>query len=106
MLAAVYCRCRTDHVAVQRLKELRDYCDEMGWEIVAEYRDNRHGRRYQLTKLIDAVERREVEAVAFWSVNDISRNDARAVLALLGWLGERARWVTVSDHFADWCLRG
>ena len=60
------------------------YCALRDWEIVAEYHDAAHGARHQLADMFDAVERREVDAVVFWSVNDISRRDARAVLASLG----------------------
>jgi resolvase-like protein len=98
--AVLYCRTASDHVAAQRLKQLRRYCAQRDWQIVAEYHDAAHGARHQLADVFDAVERREVDAVVFWSINDLGRRDWRAVLATLEWLAGRAEWYSVDDHFS------
>ena len=86
--AALYARVSTSHqgqdVGLQ-LDELRDLAKARGWRVVGEYVDDGVSgsirRRPQLDAMLEAVRGGQVDVVAFWKLDRLSR-DARHALEL------------------------
>ncbi len=81
MKVAIYCRVSTNEQTTEnQLKELTEWADRAGHEIVAVYDDNgvsgAKGREYrkEFDKLLKAAVRREFDLVAAWSVDRLGRS--------------------------------
>jgi DNA invertase Pin-like site-specific DNA recombinase len=88
---ALYMRVSTGGQTVENQRlELRAVAERSGWEIVQEYKDegisgaNGRDKRPQFDKLMRAVTRRQVDMVAAWSVDRLSRS----LQDLVGFLSE------------------
>jgi hypothetical protein len=88
---ALYARVSTGTQTVEnQLRELREVAERHGWIVVAEFKDagisgaKGRNKRSGLDRLMHAVARREVDMVAAWSVDRLSRS----LQDLLGFLGE------------------
>jgi len=78
---ALYARVSTDHqTTTNQLRELQEVAERHGWEVVAEYVDRgvsgarAASERPKLAELLRAVQRREVDLVAAWSVDRLGRS--------------------------------
>jgi DNA invertase Pin-like site-specific DNA recombinase len=81
MKVAIYCRVSTNEQTTEnQLKELTEWANRAGHEIVAVYDDNgvsgAKGREYrkEFDKLLKAAVRREFDLVAAWSVDRLGRS--------------------------------
>jgi DNA invertase Pin-like site-specific DNA recombinase len=88
---AIYARCSTDEQTTEnQIRELRDVASRHGWNVVAVFDDNGisggvpREDRPAMKMLLGAVARREVDMVAAWAVDRLSRS----LIDLLGFLGE------------------
>src|SRR5262245_4119380 len=89
MRVALYARVSTTGQSVrQQLEALREVAGRHNWQVVAEYADYVSGSRApserpRLAELLKAVQRREVDLVASWSVDRLGRSlqDLLAVLS-------------------------
>lgn len=76
------------HVENQ-LRELRNYCDKQGWEIVHEYVDHESGTkadRAQFKQLFVHAHQRKFDTVVFWALDRFSREGTRETLNYLNQL--------------------
>lgn len=95
MKAALYVRVSLDdgrQTVENQRQQLTEFCERMGWDIVAEFSDNRSGKnldRPGLKKMIAAASRREFDILVFWDLSRITRSGVLDVLNLFqqlkGW---------------------
>jgi len=81
MRVAIYARVSTDHQTTEnQLRDLHEVGERLGWEIVQEHVDEgisgAKGReqRPAFDALMNAISRREIDIVAAWSVDRLSRS--------------------------------
>lgn len=95
MRAALYMRVSLDDgrqtVENQRL-ELTEFCQRMGWEIVAEFSDTKSGKsldRPGFKNMMETASRRKFDVLVFWSLDRLARSGVLDVLQtfqqLKGW---------------------
>jgi len=87
MKSALYVRVSTtdrQHPDMQ-IRELRDYCQQRGWEIAGEYIDLVSGaeeKRLQLDQMLSKCRARKVDAVVVWRYDRFARSLKQLVNAL------------------------
>ena len=86
---AIYTRVSTlDQTITNQLKELREYCSKMDWEIVKEYADEglsgalSRDKRPALNSLIKDAYRKKFDLVVCWDISRIGRSMKELVLFL------------------------
>src|SRR4051812_35360759 len=95
MRAALYLRVSLDDgrqtVENQRL-ELTEFCERMGWEIAAEFTDNKSGKsldRPGFKAMMGSASKRKFDVLVFWSLDRLARSGVLDVLQtfqqLKGW---------------------
>jgi DNA invertase Pin-like site-specific DNA recombinase len=119
--AALYLRVSTradkrdDGAAIQRKRQevdnqrrqLRQFCDQQGWEIVAEYIDEESGAKSDRAGFQhmwrDAVERR-FDVLLFWALDRFSREGVLETLNYLQRLNTRGiAWRSYTEPYLDSC---
>ena len=86
--AVIYARCSTDenHQDVEnQLRELRRYCEAMGWqyEEVAEYDSGYRGEQPKLRAVLERIRRKEFNVLVVFSLDRFSRQHPSKMNALL-----------------------
>jgi DNA invertase Pin-like site-specific DNA recombinase len=81
MRIALYCRVSTlDQSCDLQRRELREYCQRRGWEIVGEYTDTgwsgATANRPELTRLMNDARKRRFDTVAVWKLDRWGRSVA------------------------------
>lgn len=95
MKAAVYCRVSLEdgrQTVENQRQQLTTFCERMGWQVVAEFADNKSGKsldRPGFKRMMEAASRREFDVVVFWDLSRLSRSGVVDVLNVLqqlkGW---------------------
>jgi DNA invertase Pin-like site-specific DNA recombinase len=85
---AIYARCSTtEQFVTNQLEALRKYATERGFEVVAEYSENKSGwkdgHQLELIHLVDDAKRRKFNGVLVWSLDRLSRGGPAKVLTLV-----------------------
>lgn len=104
MRVALYARVSTavGQNPEMQLAELREYCQRRVWEIRGEYVDvgisGAKERRPQLDRLLIAVRRREVDAVAVWKLDRLGRSLKHLVNIIAEWESLGVAFVSLRDN--------
>jgi DNA invertase Pin-like site-specific DNA recombinase len=95
MKAAIYTRVSLDdgrQTVENQRQQLADFCERMGWRVVAEYTDAKSGKsmdRPGLKRMTAAASKREFDVLVFWDLSRLSRSGVADVSGLLqqlaGW---------------------
>jgi DNA invertase Pin-like site-specific DNA recombinase len=95
MKAAIYTRVSLEdgrQTAENQRQQLADFCERMGWQVVAEFTDAKSGKsmdRPGLKKMTAAASKREFDVLVFWDLSRLSRSGVADVSGLLqqlaGW---------------------
>lgn len=95
MKAAVYCRVSLDdgrQTVENQRQQLVEFCGRMGWQVVAEFSDNKSGKsldRPGFKRMMEAASKREFGVLVFWDLSRLSRSGVVDVLQVLqqlkGW---------------------
>jgi DNA invertase Pin-like site-specific DNA recombinase len=95
MKAAIYARVSLEdgrQTVENQRQQLAGFCERMGWEVVAEFHDNRSGKsldRPGFNRMMEAASRKEFDVLAFWDLSRLSRGGVMEVLTVLqqlkGW---------------------
>ncbi len=89
--AALYLRVSTsegEQTEENQRRELREFVQDEGYELVAEYVDHESGRkgrneREAFDRMFEAAESREFDVLVFWSLDRFSREGIRKTIAYL-----------------------
>ena len=84
---AIYCRCSTVHQNVDmQIKDLRDFCDRQGYQIIEEFIDEAHSgsidSRPSLNHLMSSARKRKFEVVLVWRFDRFGRSLRHLVTTL------------------------
>ena len=95
MKAAIYTRVSLEdgrQTTENQRQQLADFCERMGWQVVAEYTDAKSGKLWTgraLKKMTAAASKREFDVLVFWDLSRLSRSGVADVSGLLqqlaGW---------------------
>jgi DNA invertase Pin-like site-specific DNA recombinase len=95
MTAAIYTRVSLEdgrQTAENQRQQLADFCERMGWQVVAEFTDAKSGKsmdRPGLKRMAAAASKREFDLLVFWDLSRLSRSGVADVSGLLqqlaGW---------------------
>ena len=95
MKAAIYTRVSLEdgrQTAENQRQQLAEFCERMGWQVVAEFTDAKSGKsmdRPGLKKMTAAASKREFDVLVFWDLSRLSRSGVADVSGLLqqlaGW---------------------
>jgi DNA invertase Pin-like site-specific DNA recombinase len=95
MKAAIYTRVSLDdgrQTAENQRQQLANFCERMGWQVVAEFTDAKSGKsmdRPGLKRMMAAASKREFDVLVFWDLSRLSRSGVADVSGLLqqlaGW---------------------
>lgn len=88
---AIYARVSTSDGRQEtdnQLRQLREYCERQGYQLVGEYVEHESGRkgrgeREEFSRLFQDAERRRFELVLFWSLDRFSREGIRKTIHYL-----------------------
>jgi DNA invertase Pin-like site-specific DNA recombinase len=87
MRVAIYSRVSTsDQDNENQLRQLREYCQRQGYEIVNEYIDVCSGgkaERHQFKQMFEAASQRRFDLLLFWSLDRLSREGVLSTLQYL-----------------------
>ena len=89
--AVLYLRVSTDEgkqTEENQRRELREFVEDEGYELVGEYVDHESGRkgrneREAFDRMFEAAEGREFDVLVFWSLDRFSREGIRKTIAYL-----------------------
>jgi DNA invertase Pin-like site-specific DNA recombinase len=105
MRAAIYARVsKTGHVQDPQLqtREIREYCERRGWQIVGEYVDagvcGAKDSRPELNRLIADAHRRRFDAVVVWKLDRFGRSLRHLVNALAEFESLGIAFISLSDN--------
>jgi DNA invertase Pin-like site-specific DNA recombinase len=87
MRVALYCRCSTAEQSTElQVRELREYCQRRGWNIVSEYIDagvrGTKDSRSELNRLMADAHKRLFDVVAVWKFDRFARSVSHLLRAL------------------------
>jgi DNA invertase Pin-like site-specific DNA recombinase len=95
MKAAIYTRVSLEdgrQTVENQRQQLADFCERMGWQVVAEFTDAKSGKsmdRPGLKRMTAAASKREFDVLVFWDLSRLSRSGVADVSGLLqqlaGW---------------------
>lgn len=89
MRAGIYCRVSLDdgrQTVENQRQQLAEFCERMGWQVVAEFHDQKSGKsldRPGFRRMMEAASRREFDVLAFWDLSRLSRSGVLDVLNVL-----------------------
>ena len=87
MRTAIYCRVSTaDQSCDLQRRELREYCQRRGWEIVGEYTDTgwsgSKANRPELTRLMNDARKRRFDTMVVWKLDRWGRSVADSIKSI------------------------
>ena len=95
MNAAIYVRVSLEdgrQTVENQRQQLTDFCERMGWQVVAELSDNKSGKsldRPGFKRMMESASKREFDIVVFWDLSRLSRSGVVEVFQVLqqlkGW---------------------
>lgn len=95
MRAAIYVRVSLEdgrQTVENQRHQLIEFCGRMGWQVVAEFADNKSGKsldRPGFKRMMESASRREFDVLVFWDLSRLSRSGVVDVLNVLqqlkGW---------------------
>jgi DNA invertase Pin-like site-specific DNA recombinase len=105
MRAAIYARVSTGHNSQSpemQLRELREYCQRRGWELVGEYVDagvsGANDSRRELDRLIADAHRRRFDVLAVWKFDRFARSVSHLLRALETFQALGIEFVSLSEQ--------
>lgn len=104
MRAAIYARVSTANNGqdpTMQTRELREYCDRRGWDVVGEYVDTASGAkdsRPELNRLLTDVHRRKCDAVLVWKLDRWGRSLRHLVNSLAELEARGVAFVSLRDN--------
>src|SRR5215470_13746287 len=105
MRAAIYARVsKSGHVQDPQVqtREIREYCERRGWQIVSEYVDagvcGAKDSRPELNRLMADAHRRRFDAVVVWKLDRFGRSLRHLVNALAEFESLNVAFVSLSDN--------
>lgn len=104
MRVALYARVSTTigQNPEMQLAELREYCQRREWDLRGEYVDigisGAKEKRPQLDRLLIAIRRREVDAVAVWKLDRLGRSLKHLVNLIAEWESLGVGFVSLRDN--------
>jgi DNA invertase Pin-like site-specific DNA recombinase len=107
--AVIYARVSTrdKQETENQLRQLRDFCRKMEWELTREYVDRvsgKHGDREQFQAMFAAASRREFDCVLFWALDRFTREGTLATLQYLQRLtGYGIDYKGFTEQYLDSC---
>ena len=103
MRVSLYARVSTDRGQqdpMLQIRELREYCQRRGWEIVSEYVDRMTGtkdRRPELDRLMADAHKRRFDVVIVWKFDRFARSVSHLIRALENFQALGIQFVSLSE---------
>jgi DNA invertase Pin-like site-specific DNA recombinase len=107
--AVIYARVSTrdKQETENQLRQLRDFCRRMEWELTHEYVDRvsgKHGDREQFQAMFAATSRRKFDCILFWALDRFTREGTLATLQYLQQLtGYGIDYKSFTEQYLDSC---
>lgn len=106
MRCVIYSRVSTEEQTTDnQLRQLREYADRQGWNIIEEIQDVASGgksaeERQGLKKVFTMARQRKFDVLLFWSLDRFSREGSRKTLEYLTKLDDyRVKWHSYTEEY-------
>lgn len=106
MRCVIYSRVSTEEQSTDnQLRQLREYADRQGWDIIEEIQDVASGgksaeERHGLKKVFTMARQRKFDVLLFWSLDRFSREGSRKTLEYLTKLDDyRVKWHSYTEEY-------
>lgn len=106
MCCVIYSRVSTEEQTTDnQLRQLREYADRQGWNIIEEIQDVASGgksaeERQGLKKVFTMARQRKFDVLLFWSLDRFSREGSRKTLEYLTKLDDyRVKWHSYTEEY-------
>lgn len=112
MNAAIYVRVSLEdgrQTVENQRQQLTDFCERMGWQVVAELSDNKSGKsldRPGFKRMMESASKREFDIVVFWDLSRLSRSGVVDVLQVLQRAQRLGKLPTGASRKRIWTLWG